>query len=136
MAVLDTNVLVDLMGRRTHRRTMAAREKVADIVRSGATLCTTRVNVMELWVGIELAGDRDKEIQRVERVLGAMIILEIGQRESQAFGQVTGHLRRVGRPAGDFDALIAAVALANGQSIVTRNPKHFADIPWLAVISY
>jgi predicted nucleic acid-binding protein len=42
----------------------------------------------------------------------------------------------IGRPAGDMDTLIAAIALAHGQRLVTRNPKHFADVPGLIVESY
>jgi predicted nucleic acid-binding protein len=35
-----------------------------------------------------------------------------------------------------MDVLIAAVAMANGQELITRNPRHFADIPGLVVATY
>jgi hypothetical protein len=35
--------------------------------------------------------------------------------------------RRAGRPVADMDLLIAATALANGATVVTRNVDDFAD---------
>ena len=35
-----------------------------------------------------------------------------------------------------LDVFIAAVALANGQRLVTRNPSHFANIPDLVIEAY
>jgi predicted nucleic acid-binding protein len=37
---------------------------------------------------------------------------------------------------GDMDVLIAAVAMANGHILVTRNINHFAQIPGLGLDSY
>lgn len=135
MAVLDTTVIVDLM-RRSGQNVIRAREVTQRLLVAGEILYTTRANVAELWVGIELSQDRAAEEQRVLRALQAMVILEIGESESRTFGRISAHLRRVGRPAGDFDVLIASVALTHGQALVTRNPRHFADIPALRVISY
>ncbi len=55
---------------------------------------------------------------------------------ARAFGQVAAALRQGGRKAAAraYDALIAAVALANGLPIVTANPRDFQGIPALEVI--
>ena len=136
MPVLDTTVLVDLMrpaSADAHRRAIA----YADAARAtGMALCTTRLNVAELFVGVELADDRLNELQRVENVLEKIIILEFDQRAAQRFGYITARLQKRGRPAGDMDVLIAAVAIANGQSLVTRNTRHFAEMPGLRVETY
>lgn len=42
----------------------------------------------------------------------------------------------MGESIAELDALIAAVALANGQALVTRNRKHFERVPELEVIAY
>jgi predicted nucleic acid-binding protein len=52
------------------------------------------------------------------------------------FAAIEALMFKIGRPVGDLDALIAAVALAHGQLLVTRNARHFKDIPGLAVQSY
>lgn len=45
------------------------------------------------------------------------------------------HPLRDARP-GETDLLIASVALTNGQTVITRNVKHFPGIPGLSVESH
>lgn len=56
---------------------------------------------------------------------------------ARAFGQVAAGLRRTGRKtsARAYDAMIAAVALANGLPLYTCNPRDFRRIDGLEVIS-
>ena len=56
---------------------------------------------------------------------------------ARAFGQVAASLRRSGRKASAraYDAMIAAVALANGLALYTCNPDHFAGIDDLVVVT-
>jgi predicted nucleic acid-binding protein len=55
---------------------------------------------------------------------------------ARAFGRVAASLRRAGRKpaARAYDAMIAAVALANGLPIYTCNPQDFAGIDDLEVL--
>jgi tRNA(fMet)-specific endonuclease VapC len=55
---------------------------------------------------------------------------------ARAFGQVASSLRRAGRKpaARSYDAMIAAVAVANSLPLYTCNPDDFAAIDQLAVI--
>ena len=55
---------------------------------------------------------------------------------ARAFGKVAASLRRSGRKpaARSYDAMIAAIALANGLALYTANPADFADIDGLTVI--
>ena len=56
---------------------------------------------------------------------------------ARAFGQVAASLRRSGRKANAraYDAMIAAVALANGLALYTCNPDDFAGIDGLVVVT-
>lgn len=56
---------------------------------------------------------------------------------ARAFGQVASSLRRSGRKAAAraFDAMIAAVALANEMPLYTCNPADFAGIDGLTVVA-
>ncbi len=56
---------------------------------------------------------------------------------ARAFGQVAASLRRSGRKASAraYDAMLAAVALANGLPLYTCNPDDFANIDGLTVVS-
>ena len=55
---------------------------------------------------------------------------------ARAFGQVAGALRRSGRKpaARAYDAMIAAVAIANELPLYTCNPSDFAGIDQLRVV--
>jgi len=133
---LDTTCLIDLLRRRKsdeHRRIIT---RLAAVRASGQVLCTTRINEAELWVGVERATDRANELQAVAAVLSTLIILDLNESAARQFGAIIAYQQRIGRPAGDMDALVAAIALAHGQSLITRNPKHFADVPGLVVEGY
>jgi predicted nucleic acid-binding protein len=56
---------------------------------------------------------------------------------ARSFGQVAASLRRAGpKPAARaYDAMIAAIALANGLPVHTCNPDSFAGIDGLTVIA-
>ncbi|HNX16758.1 MAG TPA: type II toxin-antitoxin system VapC family toxin [Methanoregula sp.] len=52
-----------------------------------------------------------------------------------AFGRISAGLRVTGNSIGDFDEVIAALALCNDRAIITRD-RHFEKIPRLSVIPY
>src|ERR1700722_10436909 len=101
---------------------------VRDVIRRGEPVCTTRINIAELRVGIERATDRAREERRFERATISLIVLELNEAAAEHFGRIVAHLFRLGRPAGDMDALIAAIRLSVHMSMVTRNRKDFAHV--------
>jgi predicted nucleic acid-binding protein len=56
---------------------------------------------------------------------------------ARAFGHVAASLRRTGRKTNvrAYDAMIAAVALANGLPLYTCNPDDFSAIDGLTVVA-
>lgn len=56
---------------------------------------------------------------------------------ARAFGRVAAGLRRAGRKtqARAYDAMIAAVAMANGLTVYTCNPGDFAGIEGIEVVA-
>ena len=136
MALLDTTVLVDL-GRGTRsEKCLSVRAAVRRLLAEGEMLFTSRINEAEFRVGPEISQQRQQELERVERVLAGIAILEFNSQAAQRYAVIKAVMLKRGKPAGDCDTLIAAVALANGQSVLTRNPKHFSDIAGLVVQSY
>jgi tRNA(fMet)-specific endonuclease VapC len=136
LALLDTTVLIDL-GRQprssAHRRARAA---VQALLAGGEMLFTSRINEGEFRIGPEMSVDRPRELERVERVLAGMVILEFNAEAALRYAVIKATMFKRGRPVGDCDALIASIALANGQSLLTRNPRHFSRIAGLIVQSY
>jgi len=135
MACLDTNILIDIGNPRRPGHSKAA-QLVAEAVNRGEAICTTRFNIAELLVGLERATDRISEEQRFHRAIANLSVLEFDEISAEHFGRVQARLLNIGRPVGDLDVLIAAVCLANGQKLITRNAKHFADVQGLVVVAY
>ena len=76
---------------------------------------------------------RQAQLQRVE---SDFVPLPFDADAARAFGRVSASLRRTGRKASAraFDAMIAAVAIANGLPLYTCNPRDFRDIDGLEVV--
>ena len=135
MAMLDTNVLIDLT--RGHRTVHGRRAwaKVDEIGLRGEVVYASRPSEAEFRVGPHRAADPALELTRVLDVLALCTILEFDATAARIFAEVKAHLLNIGRPVGDMDVQIAAVALAGSQPLVTRNARHFADVPGLRVES-
>ena len=130
MLVLDTTILIDAL-----RRNQAALRKIAEIEAAEETVCTTQVNVLELFKGAYLSARSDEAVQKVRRLLEAFVILCIDEDTYECFAALSAQLKSRGKPTNDFDELIAAIAMTNGAAIVTRD-EHFQHIPGLRIISY
>lgn len=127
MIVLDTNVISEL----------ALSTPDAAVVRwfaehDDAELWLSTITVGELHYGAERlpAGRRQAEVRsRVERSVAGFAdrIVAFDEAAAVVFGHVMARRERAGRPVGTADAQIAAICLANGAELATRNVKDFAD---------
>lgn len=135
MACLDTTILIDLIGRRSVRRRQAVR-KIEELAEQGQALTTTRFNVAELYVGLARSTRPKDDEEAIGTLLCEFEVLEFNDAAARVFGSITGFLQQIGRPAGDMDVLIAATAMVHGHSVITRNARHFKDIPHLIVEDY
>jgi len=113
-----------------------ARVKLAELAARPEPVATTRFNVAELLVGVARSRDPVAEDRAVEGLLMGLEILEFDDKTARLFREITAHLQTLGKPAGDMDVLIAATALAEGHSLVTRNAIHFKNIPELRIEEY
>lgn len=110
----------------------------ADLLPPEPTIST--ITLAELSVGPLVAGDegqraaRQAHLQQAEADFDPLLFDAAAAR---AFGRVAADLRRAGRTtnARAYDALIAAVALANGLPLYTVNPNDFEHITELDVVA-
>ncbi len=135
MACLDTTFLIDLLGRSSERKQRAV-GKIRELAERGEELATTRFNLAELHVGVSRSKHPEEEENAIRVCLNEFAILDFNEAAAWLFGSITGFLQRIGKPAGDMDALIAATAMSHGHSLITLNPRHFKHIPSLTVEDY
>jgi len=133
MACLDTSFFIDLAGGKYKAR---AWRKMAELSRRAEPLVTTRLNIAELYVGVARSDYPKQEERALQAILDNFGVLEFDDKAAPLFGQITAYLQQIGRPAGDMDVLIAATAMANGYTLITRDKKHFANIPQLTIETY
>lgn len=98
------------------------------------------ITLAELSVGPLVAANETQRAARLAHLQQAEADfdpLPFDADAARAFGQVAASLRRSGRKASAraYDAMIAAVALANGLPLYTCNPDDFANIDGLTVVS-
>jgi tRNA(fMet)-specific endonuclease VapC len=97
------------------------------------------ITLAELSVGPLVArteGERAARQAHLQQAEADFTPLPFDAAAARAFGQVAASLRRAGRKpaARSYDAMIAAVAVANGLPLYTCNPDDFAGIDRLHVI--
>jgi tRNA(fMet)-specific endonuclease VapC len=132
MFVLDTDTLTHLL--RGHKRVTARRaEATAEV----ALTVVTRFEVLQgRFASVLKAADGEKLLlaqQRLvdtERDLEKFIILTVDAAASGEFDRLRQNKKlKIGRA----DLLIAAIALANRATLVTRNHKDFRKVPGLRI---
>ena len=100
----------------------------------------TTVTLAELSVGPLAAVDPTDRARRQEHLQfaeGAFEPLPFDAAAARAFGPVAAAMRHRGRKvaARSFDAMIAAIAIANGLPLYTTNPADFEGIDGLEVVA-
>lgn len=130
MLVLDTTILIDALRGRT-----TALRKIEEIEDAGEIICTTQINVLELYKGAYFSNKSDENAKKVKKLLEAFVVLSIDEYVYEMFGALSADLRSRRDSIGDFDELIACIAIANGAAIVSRDNK-FKRVPGLKAISY
>ena len=125
--LLDTNTLI-----------LLPRLRDATVLPDQPLIST--ITLAELSVGPLVAADESERAARLAHLQQAEADfdpLPFDVEAARAFGQVAASLRRSGRKANAraYDAMIAAVALANGLPLYTCNPDDFAGIDGLVIVA-
>jgi tRNA(fMet)-specific endonuclease VapC len=127
MHVVDTDVCVDAL-----RGQPRAVDELAVLEREGP-LTVAAVTAHELWQGAFGSDDPKRSVASVARFLSAFAILPYDEGTARLGGQLAASLGAEGRPIGDLDTMIAATALVQGATLVTRNARHFRRVKDLRI---
>lgn len=130
MIVLDTSFIIDAM-----RGNKEALSRLADLENEDNLLCTTSMNALELFKGAYLSPKIDEKIARVRKILDRLLVLPITEETYNIYGAICAILTSEGRRIGDFDEIIAAIAISHDAEIITRD-MHFDQLSMLKVVHY
>jgi predicted nucleic acid-binding protein len=128
MIVLDTNVISELM------RPKPCPQVAAWVAKHAATeLATTSISEAEILYGIEIL-KKSKRRNSLLAAAEAMFAEDLGGRifafdsdAARAFSRIAARRRVLGKPISHPDAQIAAIVMARGAKLATRNVADFAE---------
>ena len=112
--LLDTTVLIDYL------RGRPAVERVNALVARGETLCTSPINVEEIFRGV-----RAPEAATAGQLFDGLDVIPIGRAEGRQAGEWRRLFAAEGITLSQADCLIAAAALAADAVLATGNPRDF-----------
>ena len=127
MVCLDTSVLVALI-----RKDQAAIDGLTAEAERGGTVSTTVLSLCELYSGAYGSRNPQKELAKVQDLVSDLRLLELDAGAAKRYGELVNDVALRRAPIGDFDLIIASIALEQGEKLVTRNVKHFGRVPGLA----
>ena len=126
MVCLDTSVLVALI-----RKDQAAIDGLTAEAERGGTVSTTVVNLCELYSGAYGSKNPQKESAKVQDLVSHLGLLELDAGAAKRYGELVNDATLRRPLIGDFDLIIASIALEQEEKLVTRNVKHFSRVPGL-----
>ena len=137
MHLLDTDTLTHLHAGNT---AVAERLRTLDDAIVGITLITKiellrgRIDyVLKANAGTDLLRAQ-RLLERTEELLSQLLIISFDLKAAEQFDRLRA-IRSLGK-VGRADLLIASIALSNRAVLVTRNLRHFKQIPGLIVVNW
>jgi predicted nucleic acid-binding protein len=128
MPCLDTNFLIELI-----RGNREAQQKASSLQSSGIPVKTTSINACELYKGAYKSMRPEDNIKEIESMLENITVLDFDQKSSKKAAKIMEELRAAGQSLSAMDIMIAAITLANNETLLTKDTEHFKRIKQLRI---
>lgn len=131
MICLDTSAIIDLF--------KGDLEILKELNKIDQThLVSTQLNYSEILFGINPSlSKHQNELMYYKEFFSSLQLLNLSEQATIKASEIHWHLRSKGITIGKFDCLIAGICITyNVTKILTRNVKHFKQIPRIRVITY
>jgi tRNA(fMet)-specific endonuclease VapC len=99
--------------------------------RGQVTLCS--VTKAELYYGAYRSTRREANLALLRRFFQEFVTLPFDEKCEEVYGMIRAQLALAGTPIGPNDLLIAAIAFANGVTIITHNTGEFGRVKGLRI---
>ena len=130
LVMLDSDICIQAM-----RRNEPAVLRRLSATRPGDVAISSIV-AGELWVGVMKSRDRERGARAVSEFLALVEVVGWPPEAARVYGTIRAALEARGRPIGAMDMLIAAHALHERATLVTRNLAEFMRVDGLKVESW
>jgi tRNA(fMet)-specific endonuclease VapC len=126
--LLDSNVWIGLI-----RGTSSVLDARFHTMAISADLRVCSVICAELWYGCARSARPAANRAALDALLAPYSSLPYDNAAAELFVSIRRHLESLGQPIGPYDLQIAAIALANGCTLVTHNTAEFNRVPNLVL---
>lgn len=129
--IFDTSFVIDIMN-----KDVGAVKKLNEIVSRGELGVITTPTLFELYSGMARSTKQEAEKQKILYTISQLLVWHLEPRGAEKGGEIDGKLITEGQKIDPIDSMIAGIAMANGEKLLTRNVKHFSKIAGLKVETY
>jgi tRNA(fMet)-specific endonuclease VapC len=91
------------------------------------------ITLAELWFGARKSSRPERTRASVDAFLRPLEVIPLDRNAADSYAGIRFHLERRGKPIGERDLLIAAIAQSRGLTVVTHNVGEFERVPDLDV---
>lgn len=98
-------------------------------------LSSTTINYAELIYGLKKR-DSKKYLPHVEKIFNNIKVYEFDKQSAKIFGMLKASMSKKGLTVADMDLMIASIAIANNEQLISNNLSHFSKIELLNVSSW
>ena len=123
MYLLDTNICIAIL-KKNENAVYNFSLKYQDCYLSTLVLA-------ELYKGVYCSTKVEKNLTRLSQFERQLPKVIFDKQAALEFGKIQGELRKIGKPTGHLDALLAGVARSRNDVLVTDNTRHFINIKGL-----
>ncbi len=121
--LLDTNIVIGLF---------ANEPSIINQLKSNLTIFIPSVVLGELFYGAELSGKREENLKKIQESSLGSLILDCSIETARIYGHIKSKLRIKGTPIPENDIWIAAIAIQNDLTLISRD-NHFNFIDTLNI---
>ena len=128
--MLDTNICIHAIKRNAPEVVRRLEKTIPEDV------AISSVVAAELWTGVMKSRERGRNERALREFLAFVDVLDFPAEAARAYGEIRAELEAKGRSIGAMDLLIAAHAVHERATLVTRNSHEFARVEQLKVESW
>jgi tRNA(fMet)-specific endonuclease VapC len=128
--MLDTNICIHAIKRNAPEVVRRLEKTIPEDV------AISSVVAAELWTGVMKSRERGRNERALREFLVFVDVLDFPAEAARAYGEIRAELEAKGRSIGAMDLLIAAHAVHERATLVTRNSDEFARVEQLKVESW
>ena len=133
MVFIDTDLAINFLRKSNKSLSKKAKLILSDVFATNNKVKMTVFNLAELYRGAYVSSNVAKNLRIVKEFTSRFEIVPFTVEDAIVYSKIYAELKISGKPAGDFDELIASIIIREKDTLYTRNVKHYINIPSISV---